>query len=151
VTATVTTTVTAQPIRTARIAYAASVVVLVAFVLVALLMKKYSDGAHFSWKDQLFTVVIGVILAGLCIMPTRPRLRADSEAVRLRNYLGGWRTVPWELIERVEFPAKSRFARIVLPGEEIFAIYAVQRMDRERSVAVMRELRALLAATRAGG
>lgn len=139
--------VTAQPIKTARIAYAGAVVVFLAFVAVALLMRRYSDGAHFTWKDQAFTVVIGVILGGLCLMPTRPRLNADEQAVRMRNYLGGWRTVPWELIERVEFPSNARFARVVLPAEEILAIYAVQRMDRERSVQVMRELRALHALT----
>jgi hypothetical protein len=35
----------------------------------------------------------------------------------------------------------------VLPGEETLAIYAVQRLDREQSVEVMRRLRALFAAT----
>jgi len=43
----------------------------------------------------------------------------------------------------VQFPDKLRFARLVLPGEETIALYAVQRFDRERSVAVMRGLRAL--------
>jgi hypothetical protein len=43
----------------------------------------------------------------------------------------------------VQFPDKLRFARLVLPGEETIALYAVQRSDRERSVAVMRGLRAL--------
>ena len=35
----------------------------------------------------------------------------------------------------------------LLPGEETLAIYAVQRLDREQSVEVMRRLRALFAAT----
>jgi hypothetical protein len=33
---------------------------------------------------------------------------------------------------------------VVLPGEEVLALYAVQRLDAEQSVAVMRGLRALL-------
>jgi hypothetical protein len=44
----------------------------------------------------------------------------------------------------VQFPDKLRFARLVLPGEETIALYAVQRFDRERSVAVMRDLRRLV-------
>jgi hypothetical protein len=138
--------VRARPIRTSRIAWASSAFVLVVFVVVALLMKRDNAGAHFSDKDQIATVVIGVVLAGLLIMPTRPRLVADAEAVRLRSFLGGWRVVPWDLVIRVEFPSKVRFARLVLPGEETLAIYAIQRADRERAVESMRALRALHAA-----
>ena len=70
-------------------------------------------------------------------------LRADIHSVRTRAYLGPFREIPWELIVAVQFPDKLRFARLVLPGEETIALYAVQRFDRERSVAVMRDLRAL--------
>jgi len=137
----------ARPIKSARIGYAAAAFVLATFVVVAILMRKDNAGAHFGPKDQLFTVVIGVILGGMCLMLTRPRLHADAEAVRLRNFLGGWRTVPWSVIERVEFPSNARFARVVLPAEEILAIYAVQRLDRDRAVETMRALRALFSAT----
>jgi len=71
------------------------------------------------------------------------RLRADIHSVRTRAYLGPFREIPWDLIVAVQFPDKLRFARLVLPGEETIALYAVQRFDRERSVAVMRDLRAL--------
>jgi hypothetical protein len=94
-------------------------------------------------------VAIGVILAGLFLMPTRPRMIADADGVRLRSFLGGWRVVPWDVIVRVDFPSKVRFARLVLPGEETLAIYAVQRMDREIAVEAMRGLRTLFAATHA--
>jgi hypothetical protein len=139
--------VTAHPVKSSRIAYACSAVVLVTFVVIALVMKSDNAGAHFGDKDQLGTAVIGLILAGLCLMPTRPRLVADAEAVRLRSFLGGWRTVPWDLIVRVDFPSKLRFARLVLPGEEALAIYAIQRLDREQAVATMRGLRSLFAET----
>ncbi len=141
--------VEARPVVTSRIAWAASAVVLAVFVLTALVMTSANAGADFTGKDQIATVVIGVILAGLCIMPTRPRLRADTESVRLRAFLGGWRVVPWDLIVRVDFPSKVRFARLVLPGEETLAIYAVQRLDKERAVESMRRLRALWAVTHA--
>lgn len=130
-----------------RVGYASAVFVLAVFVMTALLMRRDNAGAHFAGTDQVATVVIGVILAGLLLMPTRPRLLADREAVRLRSFLGGWRVVPWELVVRVEFPHNVRFARLVLPGEETLAIYAVQRMDKQQAIDTMRQLRALFAAT----
>ena len=69
--------------------------------------------------------------------------------MRLRSFAGNYRTVPWDVIVGVEFPSKVRFARLVLPGDESFAVYAVQRLDGERAVQTMRELRALHASVRA--
>lgn len=140
--------VTAKPVLLSRIGYASAVFVLVVFVCVAVVMRSDNAGAHFVESDQIATGLIGVILAGLCLMPTRPRLRADADGVRLRSFLGGWRVVPWDLILRIEFPSKVRFARLVLPGEETLAIYAIARVDKERAVTSMRELRALFAAVR---
>ena len=91
--------------------------------------------------------MLGIVLGGLFIMLTRPRLHADQQAVRMRSFLGGWRTVPWDLIVGVEFPKKVRFARILLPGDELLALYAVQRWDRAEAVVAMQGLRALFAAT----
>ena len=126
---------------TARIAYAASLVVLVVFVVIALVMKRHNAGAHFGDRDQVGTIVLGVVLAVLLLIPTRPRLAADADSLRLRGYFGGWRVVPWDVIVRVEFPRTVRFARVVLPGEETLAIFAVQRLDKQRSVEVMQRLR----------
>jgi hypothetical protein len=144
-------TVTARPVVMSRIAWAASALVLVAFVVTALLMKRYNAGAYFTDGDQVATLVVGVILAGLLIMPTRPRLVADAESVRLRAFLGGWRIIPWDVIVRIDFPSDVRFARVVLPGEEALAIYAVQRLDKERAVETMRRLQELFAATHPAG
>jgi hypothetical protein len=90
--------------------------------------------------------VIGAIAAAGLHLPARPRLRADREAVHMRGYVGAWRTVPWEIVVAVEFPSNVRFARLVLPGDETLALYAVQRADRERAVETMRALRRLFAA-----
>lgn len=139
--------VTARPIRSSKIAWTASAVVLIAFVVTSLLMKRDNAGATFNDKDQVGTLVVGIILAGLLIMPTRPRLVADRDGLRLRAFLGGWRTVPWDLVVRVDFPSRLRFARIVLPGEEALAIYAVQRLDKEHAVATMAALRSLWSET----
>ena len=139
--------VTARPIRTARYANAAAAVAFAVFVIVALLMPRDNAGATFGWKDQVFTVVIGAVVAGGLRLPARPRLRADAEAIRTRSYVGNWRTIPWDVVVAVEFPSNVRFARLVLPADETLALYAVQRMDREQAVATMRGLRRLFAAT----
>lgn len=140
--------VTARPIRSARIANVTAVVVFVIFVVIAIVMPHANAGATFGWKDQVFTVVIGAIIAGGLHLPARPRLRADREAVRMRSFVGNWRTIPWDVVVAVEFPNKVRFARLVLPGDETLALYAVQRLDREQAVETMRGLRRLFAATR---
>ena len=144
------TSMSARPIRTARIANASAAVALVVFVVAALLQHRDNAGAYFGYKDHIFTVVIGLIVAGGLRLPARPRMTADLEAVRTRGYLGNWRTIPWAAIVAVEFPSNVRFARLRLPGEETLAVYAIQRMDREYAVAAMRDLRALFAASRAG-
>ena len=135
--------VTAKPIRLARIGWTCAAVILIAFAVTALVMRQHTAGAHFLRNDQIGTLIIGVVLAGLCIMPTRPRLRADADGVHLRGFLGGWRNVPWNVIVRVDFPSKTRFARVVLPAEETLAIYAVSRFDSREAVATMAALRAL--------
>jgi hypothetical protein len=143
--------VEARPVLTARIGYVLAAVVFATFVVVALVMRRANDGVPFSYKDQWGTAFVGFVLAGLCLMPTRPRLRADREAIRTRAFLGGWRTIPWAAVVRLDFPRNVRFARIVLPAEEAIAIYAVQRWDGQRAVVAMRGLRALLDASRAQG
>jgi hypothetical protein len=140
--------VTARPIKTALVANISAAVAFAAFVVVALLMPQANAGATFGWKDQVFTVIIGALVAGGLRLPARPRLRADPDAVHMRSYLGNWRTVRWESIVAVEFPTNVRFARLVLPGDESLALYAVQRVDREHAVETMRGLRRLLAASR---
>ena len=139
--------ITAKPVVMARIGYAAAAVVFAVFLVTAIVMPHANAGAHFGVEDQIGTAVLGVILGGLFLMLTRPRMEADRDSVRLRSFLGGWRTVPWDVVVAVDFPSKVRFARVVLPGEETLAIYAVQRLDKEQAVEVMRRLRALFAAT----
>ena len=139
--------VQAQPHVMARIGYVSAAIVLITFVVTAIVMPDDNAGAHFGVKDQVATGIIGVILAGLCFMLTRPRLDADRESVRMRSFLGNWRTVPWDVIVAVEFPSSVRFARLVLPADETLALYAVQRADREHAVETMRGLRRLFAAT----
>lgn len=139
--------VAARPIKTARIANASALLALIVFVVVALVMKRESAGAYFGQSDQIFTVIIGLIVAGGLRLPARPRMRADTFAVYTRGYIGNWRTIPWEAVVAVEFPKSTRFAQLRLPAEERLAVYAVQRIDGPYAVDTMRKLRALFAAT----
>lgn len=139
--------VEARPHLTAKIAWAASAFVLVVFVITAIVMRRLNAGASFGVKDQLGTVVIGIVVALLLIMPTYPRLIADEHEIRLRSFLGNYRVIPWSVVVDVRFPSNVRFAQLVLPGEETLAIYAVQRWDKDRSVEAMEGLRALFATT----
>jgi hypothetical protein len=138
------TVVRARPVISARIAYGAAAVTLVVFVLVAILMRRDNAGVTFVHSDQIGTVVLGLFIAAGFLILARPRLIADAESVRSRSFLGNYRTIPWDVIVDVQFPSTARFARVVLPGEEVLALYAVQRLDAEQSVVVMRGLRALL-------
>ena len=137
--------VTARPLRWGRYGDLLGLFVFAVFVVIAFVMKRDNAGAWFDDADQWFTAVIGLILGGFLHLLGRPRRRADGEAVRLRGYIGTWRTIPWDMIVAVEFKKSARFARVRLPGDEILVIYAIQRADREDAVAAMRALRAQFA------
>ena len=141
--------VTARPVRAVRYAVLGAVAVLALFCVAAAILRSTSDsGVGFTTADQVGIAGTGVLVALLILSITRPRLRADAGGVDCRGFFNGYRHVDWDLVTAVEFPPKARFARLVLPGDELIPLYAVQRGDGERSVAVMQGLRALYAASR---
>lgn len=139
----------ARPVRAARVAYVSAAFVLAVFVVVAIVEPVANAGASFNLADQVATGIIGIVLAVSCTVPARPRLVVDGSGIHVRQFLGGWRTVPWDLVVRVEFPPRNLFARVVLPGDEAIGLYAVQRWDGERAVTAMKGLRSWYLATRA--
>jgi hypothetical protein len=140
--------VTARPVKSSRLAVLVAVVVLIVFGIAALILRSTADGVSFNAADQVGIAGTGLLVALGLLSLTRPRLRADARGVDCRGFFAGYRHVDWELVTRVEFPSKARFARLVLPGDELITLYAVQRGDGERSVLVMQKLRALFAASR---
>ncbi|MEO6504107.1 MAG: PH domain-containing protein [Jatrophihabitantaceae bacterium] len=140
--------VSARPVRVRPIAVLAAVVVLALFGFAAVILRSTADGVSFNTADQFGIAGTGLLAALGILSLTRPRLRADARGVDCRGFFGGYRHIDWDLITGVEFPSKARFARLVLPGDELVTLYAVQRGDGERSVEVMQGLRALFAATR---
>jgi hypothetical protein len=143
--------VTSRPIAATLMARSAAAFVFAVFIVVALVMTHANAGATFGPKDQVGTVVLGALIASGFLLLTRPRLIADVTSVRARSFVGNYRTIPWDVVVAVDFPSNVRFARLVLPGEETLALYAVQRLDKEHSIAVMRGLRELLAQSRERG
>ncbi len=65
------TVVEARPIKTARIANASAALAFVVFVVVAIFMKDANAGAYFAESDQIFTVVLGLIVAGVLFAAAR--------------------------------------------------------------------------------
>ena len=113
-------------------------------------MRHFNAGASFSVKDQVATVVVGVIVALLLrhadlSAPASPT-RTGSGCARSSATAASSRGTS---SSTCEFPSNVRFAQLVLPGEETLAIYAVQRWDEDRAVEAMDGLRALFAATHA--
>ena len=137
-------TVTARPHLTARIAWAASALVLVVFVATALLMKRYNAGASFTDKDQAGTVVVGVVLALLLIMPTYPRLVADEQSVRIRSFLGNYRTIPWSSSSTCASRPRCASRSWCCRGRRPSRSTPCSGWDKERAVEAMDGLRALV-------
>ncbi|MCW2526895.1 MAG: hypothetical protein JWM76_1755 [Pseudonocardiales bacterium] len=132
-----------RPVVSALWCYAAAAAILAAFLTVAAILKSSSDGVTFHTGDQIAIAGVGLAVAGLAILPTRPRMIADADGVRTRGILGNYRWVPWSLVTSVDFRPRWRWARLGLPADESISLYAVQRWDGQRSVETMRRLREL--------
>jgi hypothetical protein len=133
----------ARPHKARLLAIVGAAVLVLAFTVVALLLRRGSTGVTFYVSDQIAMVGIGVLLAAaLLLVFARPRVRADAEGVEVRNVLGTHR-YPWSLVEQITFPDGSPWARLVLPEDEYVPVVAIQAIDGEEAVAAMRELRRL--------
>jgi hypothetical protein len=119
-----------------------AVLVVAAFVVIALLLKRGDTGVIFSTSDQVAMVGIGLLLGAALLWPNWPRVRADRTGIEVRNMLGS-RRFAWTEVRGVSFPDGARWARLELPADEYVPILAVQSLDGERAVEAMRELRRL--------
>ena len=57
----------------------------------------------------------------------------------------GYRLIPWDEVVDVSFPPGARWARVDIADYEYVPILAIQSVDRERAVAAMDTVRALMA------
>ncbi len=131
-----------RPRKVRMVAIPAAVVLVVAFAVVATLLRSTPTGAYFRISDQIAMAGLGVLLACGVMMLTRPRLRASTECIEIRNILGAQR-YPWALVQTFSFPDGAPWARLELPEDEYVPIMAIQASDGTRAVRAMRELREL--------
>lgn len=133
-----------------RLAYVAAALIAVAHILVGLLLKVKSSGVFFRTSDQVAIAVLGLITAGAVLLFTRPRLRVGAAGLSVRSLLGD-RLIPWPQVVGVSFPAGKRWARLDLPDDEYLPLVAIQSVDKDRAVAAMEAVRALVGRYQSGG
>lgn len=120
-----------------------AILIVMIHVLVSLLLTIHSSGVIFRTYDRVAVVVLGVIVAGALLLPTRARVRAGQSGVAVRNALGD-RLIPWSQVIGVSFPPGKRWARLELPDDEYIPLVAIQSADKEHAVSAMRALRDLV-------
>ncbi|WP_216216426.1 PH domain-containing protein [Amycolatopsis aidingensis] len=134
--------VTFRPRRVVWMCTPLAAVLLTVFVTVAVLLRDSDTGVIFRASDQIAMIGIGILLSGATMLFTRPRVRADSEGVEVRNVFTT-RRFSWAEVLSVSFPDGASFARLELPEDEYYSVVAVQAVDRERAVLAVRTLRRL--------
>ncbi len=129
--------------RARLFAYVAAFVIAATLIVVGLLLKIKSTGVFFQTADQVAMAILGLVLAGLVLLFTRPRLLVGQTGLSVRNLLGD-KHIPWEDVVGVSFPAGSRWARIDLPDDEYVPVLAIQAVDKDRAVDAMDTVRSAL-------
>lgn len=128
--------------KSARFAMGVAAACITVFVVLAVLLRNSATGVFFRVADQLAMAGIGLILAGLVLLLTRPRLRVNADGVRVRNAFGE-RLVDWDLVRGLSFPDGAAWARVELPDDEYIPVMAIQANDRQHAVDAVRTFRAL--------
>ncbi len=132
-----------RPHLTPYFAYGAAVLILAAHVTVGALLKIASTGVIFTTADQVAIALLGVVIAALILVFSRPRVRVGSQGVAVRNLLT-YRLIPWSDVVDVSFHRGARWARVDLPDDEYVPVLAIQAVDKERAVEAMDTVRGLL-------
>jgi hypothetical protein len=140
-------TVTARPVRATRVAWVLAALLVVVFSAVATTLRGPTDSGKsvFQTGDQIAMIALGVLAALGVLLFTRPRVSADESGIRIRNVIGSY-DLPWDVVRAVEFRRGSPWASLELVNDDVVAVMAVQAADKQRALAAVRGLRALLAA-----
>ncbi|HSV68324.1 MAG TPA: PH domain-containing protein [Mycobacteriales bacterium] len=134
--------VSARPVRLRAVCGVLAGVVLVVFAVIAVLLRRYNNGAAFGPADQVSMFGIGVAVAAGLLVLARPSLSADESGLRVRNIIGR-HEVPWQVVRGVSFRDGAPWATLELADDEQLPLMAVQAVDGDRTVAVVEALRAL--------
>lgn len=138
-------TLEVRPRRLARVCWAATVLVLVTFGVLALLLP--SGSADVGPADQLSFFVFGVLLAVALLSFTRFRVRADSTGIWVRNVMGE-RYFPWGVVVGVQLPEGASWAQLELHDDETVALLALQTNDGDVTIDHVLALRKLMQTAR---
>jgi hypothetical protein len=132
-----------RPHLTPYFVYGAAFLIAAAHIAVGLLLKIKTSGVVFQTADQVAIALLGIIIAGAVLLLARPRLRAGAAGLSVRN-LFGYRLVPWPDVVGVSFPDGARWARVDLADDEYIPLMAIQAVDKDRAVAAMDAVRAVM-------
>lgn len=131
-----------RPRLTPYFAWAAAAVIVVTHITFGILLKVGSSGVIFRTADQVAFALLGVVLAGVTLLLTRPRLRIGPAGLSVRNVLSD-RLVAWDDVVGVSFPPGARWARVELADDEYVPVLAIQAVDKTRAIEAMDTVRAL--------
>lgn len=130
--------------RTARYATVVAALFVIAHVAVGILLRVSDTGVRFRITDQIGLAMIGVVLGGVIMTLTLPRIRVGRSGVAVRNILGE-RVFDWADVEGIWYPDSGHWARLELPAYEHVPVMAIQANDGLRAVEAMDTFRELLA------
>lgn len=128
-----------------RLAVGLIVLLMAIHIFMGLTLDIKFTGATVTTIDKFAFPGVGLLLSIFAWLAfTRPRLRANSDGVEVRNIVGT-RFYPWQVIYGLSFPEGARMARIELPDFEYVPVWALQSADKAsviRDVRAFRELEA---------
>ena len=128
--------------KSARYAIATAVVLLFSHLAVAFLLRITPTGVYFRTADQIALAGLGVLMASLALLLTRPRIRVGPAGVAVRNILSE-RLIEWDLVQGLSFPEGAIWARVDIPDDEFISVMAIQANDNDHAVAAVRAFRSL--------
>lgn len=129
--------------RTMRLwSWAAAAVVLAVHVFMGLVVNVGDTGAAVTTVDMFAFPLVGLLLAGICLLGLRARVRVNARGVEVRNFLSA-RFYVWADVYGLSFPAEARWARLELPDFEFVPMWAIQARDGEAAVAAVHRFREL--------
>lgn len=135
-----------RPRRMSLIGIGCALAMVIAGIFVALTLRDESTGPALRTADQYAMLGLALLLAGGCLLLTRPRLRVGPAGLGVRNVVEE-RVISWSDVVDVSFP--KRWPRVELAGYEYVPVVAVQSLDGERAVAAMNTIREAMARYRA--
>lgn len=106
-----------------------------------------AGGGAVTVADQAGMIGLGVIGAGIALSFLRLKDRADDKGVEVTNVTSK-RYFPWGVVTAINFTDKMTWATVELADDDEMSIMAIQVSDKERALAAVKGLRALLEQSR---